>query len=525
MKKSILLILFFLSSVFSFAQEPYTCDDFLHWLRNYYSFQVRNFVEMDDGSIVADLFGTYNCWDSVPQNKAYDYFLKLNKHADLLDSTLVSPPPVFGLDNAHTLLERNPNGEGYIWAKLGNNRIESAGGGKTWIIIRHADENMNFENFENSRFVLVEDTVVKKACNMMMEGDENIVAMYLRDGRPTFVRVGLDGTLKDKAVFNSPILNSTEIPYCMSVFNDSPREYAFHDWEVTENDTCLRYHVLDSLFNLKQTIVLPNEIANIRLVHNIDESNYLLFYYSIYPPAILPTDDNAWLVATQYKETGTPMNGVAVLKFDKTTQQCLGLRKFPSNPVYTDPLRMAYPIGLGKAGDGNIYFTYRTAQQRKNVSSVPMSRGRIAVAKLDSDLNIVWQRFCLNATGNFQEHCKMLLFEGGLVVGGYVYMDAGWENISLFFFNDDGTIGTPEMEANVHPYAFWPNPVDDRLSIQYSPDVQPTQIELYDLQGRLVRTQGKGLESINMEGLPAGTYTMRVVLENGKVYSNKVVKE
>jgi hypothetical protein len=47
----------------------------------------------------------------------------------------------------------------------------------------------------------------------------------------------------------------------------------------------------------------------------------------------------------------------------------------------------------------------------------------------------------------------------------------------------------------------------------------------YDLQGRLVRSQSKALESINMSQLPAGTYTLRVTLEEGKTYSDKVVKE
>ena len=51
------------------------------------------------------------------------------------------------------------------------------------------------------------------------------------------------------------------------------------------------------------------------------------------------------------------------------------------------------------------------------------------------------------------------------------------------------------------------------------------QVELYDLQGRLVRTQSKDLESLNLQGQSAGTYTMRVVLEDGKVFSDKVVKE
>ena len=51
------------------------------------------------------------------------------------------------------------------------------------------------------------------------------------------------------------------------------------------------------------------------------------------------------------------------------------------------------------------------------------------------------------------------------------------------------------------------------------------QIELYDLQGRLVRAQKNGLESLNMSDLPSGTYTMRVKMEDGKVFSDKIVKK
>ena len=94
----------------------------------------------------------------------------------------------------------------------------------------------------------------------------------------------------------------------------------------------------------------------------------------------------------------------------------------------------------------------------------------------------------------------------------------------LKFFSD-GTLAIPEMEEFVRPYAYYPNPAQNELHLNYSPDVTPSQIELYDIQGRLVRSQRNGLESINLEGLPAGTYTMRVTLEGGKVFSDKVVKE
>lgn len=80
-------------------------------------------------------------------------------------------------------------------------------------------------------------------------------------------------------------------------------------------------------------------------------------------------------------------------------------------------------------------------------------------------------------------------------------------------------------ELLLKPYCFFPNPVDDRLHMEFSPDVQPQAVEIYDVQGRLVGTQNTGLENVDMNGLPAGTYTLRVVMEDGTVYSDKVVKK
>ena len=77
----------------------------------------------------------------------------------------------------------------------------------------------------------------------------------------------------------------------------------------------------------------------------------------------------------------------------------------------------------------------------------------------------------------------------------------------------------------MRPYMFYPNPAQDQLRLQYSPDVQPTRVELYDLQGRLVRSQGSAFESVDMGQLPTGTYTMSVIMDDGQVFSDKVVKE
>ena len=81
------------------------------------------------------------------------------------------------------------------------------------------------------------------------------------------------------------------------------------------------------------------------------------------------------------------------------------------------------------------------------------------------------------------------------------------------------------MELKRFAYLCYPNPVEDRLTIHYSPNVKPLRVELLDMQGRLLGTQKGTLESIDMQSLPAGTYTMRVVLDNGMTYSDKIIKQ
>lgn len=81
------------------------------------------------------------------------------------------------------------------------------------------------------------------------------------------------------------------------------------------------------------------------------------------------------------------------------------------------------------------------------------------------------------------------------------------------------------MGEGLNVFSLFPNPARSELHLQFSPDVQPARIELYDLQGRLVCSSDNGLEILNLQGLAAGQYVMKVTLDNGKVFTDKVVKE
>ena len=175
-------------------------------------------------------------------------------------------------------------------------------------------------------------------------------------------------------------------------------------------------------------------------------------------------------------------------------------------------------------GESNAFFICNWQVPRPGYFDVPSS---LVVTKTDNNANIIWQRY-------YQEDNHLLVAksimttvdEGCLVTGCFWDVPTTTkENMFVLKFFADGSLSVPKMEEFVRPYCFYPNPVKDQLRMQFSPDVQPDKVELYDLQGRLVRTQSKAFESIDMSQLPAGTYTLRVTLADGKSYSDKVVKE
>ena len=162
------------------------------------------------------------------------------------------------------------------------------------------------------------------------------------------------------------------------------------------------------------------------------------------------------------------------------------------------------------------------------------------VGKMDLEGNVLWRRYWdkyqpENGMRVYTPQSMAITSDDGCLISGYsYYSDVNGPNPNgpdpqLFVLKvfADGTLSVGEEDTEVHmrPYRLYPNPVGDQLHLQFSPDVTPENIELIDLQGRLVSSQSDQLETVGMEGLPAGVYTLRVTLSNGTVYSDKVVKQ
>lgn len=111
--------------------------------------------------------------------------------------------------------------------------------------------------------------------------------------------------------------------------------------------------------------------------------------------------------------------------------------------------------------------------------------------------------------------------------------------IKAYFWNSDISDWDQEVQGNFYysdfEYDFlderetveaqiYPNPVDKQFSIHFSEVYQQSEIQLYDIQGRIVfQKQIQNGESINIEHLDTGVYVYLLNIE-GKTQRGKLIK-
>lgn len=508
MKKVTLILAILMATGLAKAQS-YTYDSLVNLDFGFYGYYIRSFLELRDGNIVS-----YSPFYIIDDNGQYvaglgDMLIKVSPNACcFLDSTLMASDYV-----DHCLIEQNPQNDDNLFVKI----VRDFENVRTNLLIRHFDDNLMYDKTQDI-VVPLEDTIVLNVEKYLLENEENIIVMYALGSdpemppvTPIMVRIGLDGVIKDRVELPDTLIGAYSGQLNnLQVYHESPREYV---WQQTEYGAHPKagFFVVDSLFRLKEYVRVEESF----------EPNYIMGSSG---EGILPLDEHSYLVYSRfYSVQSNKDNGVRITKYDKTSHENLGSIKFSTEPLgqQYNYSTCAIPADLKKSADGNLYFVYMTADP------LAPSGFYVGVAKIDNNLNVIWHRYCLEPSINHRPNLILSLADGGLVVGGYERgAVSGHVSPKMFylFFHEDGT-SVSETEIQVRPYLFWPNPVQDILQLQYSPDVTPTQIELYDLQGRLVKTQRNSLENLNMEGLASGIYTMRVTLEGGKVFSDKVVKE
>lgn len=503
MKKTTLLIIGLLMAAGVAKAQNY--DSIAHHKAGWYDIDMRDdMIQLRDGSILAhvQLF-------EVNEQGQYlgDYgsrFYKISRHGALImDSVFIEDN-----DLNWFLLKRNPFDDDNVFAKL----VRDMENHRTDLCIRFFDDDLNFKH-EKEVWVPICDTLFPPLCDAyMMDNEGDIILYYPLPEGNVFAKVGLDGTI----ILQPPTIPYSSFPISyyvsgqrMGPFSKPPTQYAF--WGYDNEVRHLNIIGLDSTLNLTE-VMTPD-----------DAPSGITFDFGA-KDRVMDWDENTFFVASRFFITNNSKDGVRVTRYDKHTLEALNtcfFETYPDQSIGGMSMGCAFPFGLAKTGDGNMYFAYCT--QDPFPGDFGHRCGQVSVVKMDSDFNIIWQRFCLELYGYSRIGSDLAVLDNGGVAVGGVIVGAPPELFFLIF--DDEGWNVSETEVQIRPYAYWPNPAQNELHLLYSPDVMPQSIELYDLQGRLVRSQRNGLESLNLQSLPAGTYTMRVTLEGGNVFSDKVIKE
>ena len=375
----------------------------------------------------------------------------------------------------------------------------------------------------------------------IMDNSGNIVCLLAINGiGVVFCRITADGEIVTISQYAGPC-----IPYIINCgnmfeFQDGSGDYGI----IMENATnigqgvcyCIR---INSDLEMKGYTIFPLTIHENNSSFYYDISLSIGFIYLGVPlldgSVLLGGMGN--LTRMDFGQNYTCDNVVGFIRFDQEGNVIsFGSAGQGEMGVGNDSLKMIQgKVCADLVGDDAFYSYY---MEGKSHGTGYDWMNCFVVTKMDFVGNVIWQRYW---DRYYPEYGMKVYYpnfltttsDDGCLISGYCYYSDIYgsnrfgSNPDIFMLKifADGTLVTPELESFVRPYTYYPNPTQNELHLQYSPDVTPKQIELYDLQGRLVKTQRTGLESLNLQGLSAGTYTMRVTLEGGKVFTDKVVKE
>ena len=469
---------------------------------------VENVMQQCDGDIVTHVLIAHseNPHD-YPQILGV-YVLKLSPTTlQFTDSLFIadSIPPFF-------LYARDPRGEGNIRAN-----IEPDVEGNTQLRIAHfTDDDLQIDHQSDVVVPLCEGAAYDAASSYLLDSQGNLILKYYKGNdnevEGHIARYDIEGNM----LYDAILPESQNYIRTMEVYKESPLEYC--QWRDDDNRN-LHFYVLDSTFHLKNYYVISKVIneASSPLVQE-----YFEFNDSNSNSTFVVPDGEDVLVAARYErfaEGEVPEYGVAAARYNLRTMQRKALVQFNDYPGTNG---WANCFGFQKMPDGSVYLLYREW-------GMPVKYW-MTVVKMDSDLHVEWKRYCETPDGMmeidpFGTEVSIMLEDRDGKLNGFVCSEGGEKGVVHTILTHDGIPTSVGGGIEVRPYMFYPNPAQDRLRLQYSPDVEPAKIELYDLQGRLVRSQGSAFESVDMGQLPTGTYTLRVIMDDGQVFTDKVVKE
>jgi hypothetical protein len=508
MRRRLLFFAFAMCSMATFAQRQ---GFFNVYEREDKSFSVGAAIETDDGCMIVSLYD---------YNGGSGELVKLSSEGNMLKRIPISDESVF---SALERLYRDPQspdlfcGIGHVthWEEqVAKPMIVRFDEGLNLIDSKEVDLPDVYPRFRMTKAILTKDGDFIYAASLNPPSD----------WRRIYMRIALDGTLlsfNEVAADNNVWINE------IFEFPDGNR---FGEYRNSHEETGLNRQ---RLFGFTDSFVFDTICEFPSISQTEGDTVYSLGFHSMTNATVFPFNDSTLLFSANCNESwwhyysgttygsdksvilfssdleGNIKNYLIVGSNNDTLEEPTAFRSVDVAKGILNSDKQIYHACYGR----NDWFTY--------------SPYNITLTKTKENLDVIWQESFTHPSRHLMATYLMATNDGGCVVmGGANNWNTGHYDFFVIKVNSDGMLCSDENMVEVpRPYIFYPNPVKDQLRMEFSPDVQPVQIELYDLQGRLVGTQRNGLGNVDMSRLPFGTYMMRVTLEDGKTFVDKVVKE
>ncbi len=178
--------------------------------------------------------------------------------------------------------------------------------------------------------------------------------------------------------------------------------------------------------------------------------------------------------------------------------------------------------------------------------NVPLTFTRLTSVPNDPQLPASWRTIPSGATSEYAAHEEIVLQDGFLAEPGcnfYAHIvpcpscDSRSEDPFATTSSASATDTLPSPKSLQQSASFaddatlkvYPNPAGDLLHIELAGGAGVASAKLYDLQGRAVRTRliasaNSQTATVDVRGVPADVYLLRVTDGEGKEYGRKVVK-
>ena len=521
-KKQFLLVVMLVVSAFNVKAQD-TIIPF-HY-PGYEAHQLSSMIQMPDGEFLSTVLAfTQPNPNSYNVNYEGTIFYKVS----LADFAIVDSLFIADSVGIYYMNVNNPIGDGClrVWET-------HEADGNTYLRISHFDEDNLEGDPANDIVTFLCEGYGNVYLRISFIDSQNDLIVFYWDNQHVYsiARYGLDGTLK----------HSAQLPCFMEggEFSQSPLTY----YCVKRNDVLnIMLYMLDENFQIFNSYLIRTHFnedveyfefsssftASYGATRLFPDGDDLVLFTPYVRDSVYPHFDNQGNFYGFFSDPDSISKGVAAAKIQLRTGQVTKVQRFNEAAVPSDSYR-AENFGVTKMPDGGYLYAFQQTFV-DDMFGVPL----LVVVRLDSDLNVVWKRYSHPQFWDDYSYplpVSCVMFEEGQDRGMAIYVAVANPKmnnlggmIHLFIY-DEGIVNVHEAEMFVRPYMFWPNPVSGLLHFSYSPDVQPKSIGIYDLQGRLVRLQSNVLESIDLQGLSSGQYVMKVTMEDGSVFTDKVVKE